>query len=110
MMQVKELKPEVIKEIVERIVSIAQPEKIILFGSYAYGRPSEDSDADLLIVMKEIKSRIEIYTKIRKNLKGIRIPFDIIIVNSEEFDFYSRNWINSVITEAREKGIFLYGD
>ena len=38
------------KEIVRRIVAAEHPHKIILFGSYAYGQPSGDSDVDLLIV------------------------------------------------------------
>src|SRR5205807_3380824 len=39
-----------IVELAERIVQQFQPERIILFGSYAYGRPTEDSDVDLLVV------------------------------------------------------------
>jgi predicted nucleotidyltransferase len=40
-----------IKDLCEQIVRVANPEKIILFGSYAYGKPTEDSDIDLLVVM-----------------------------------------------------------
>jgi predicted nucleotidyltransferase len=39
---------EYIKDLCEQIVRVAQPQKIILFGSYAYGNPTEDSDIDLL--------------------------------------------------------------
>ena len=42
---------ELIKEIKNRIVSEVHPEKIILFGSYAYGTPTKDSDVDLLVIM-----------------------------------------------------------
>jgi predicted nucleotidyltransferase len=41
-----------IENAVRRIVQEFQPERIILFGSYAYGRPDPDSDVDLLIVME----------------------------------------------------------
>ena len=40
-----------INELCDRIVKYYQPTKIILFGSYAYGRPTEDSDVDMLIIM-----------------------------------------------------------
>lgn len=42
---------ELIQEIKNRIVSGVHPEKIILFGSYAYGTPTKDSDVDLLVIM-----------------------------------------------------------
>ncbi|OGF61540.1 MAG: hypothetical protein A2Y62_01800 [Candidatus Fischerbacteria bacterium RBG_13_37_8] len=109
-MKVKKLTPEIIKEIVKRIVSTSHPEKIILFGSHANGIPSGDSDVDLLVIKRRVGSKIEEYTRIRKSLKGIRIPMDIIVINSKEYDFYSRNWINSVMAEAKERGIILYGD
>jgi uncharacterized protein len=41
---------QTLNEIVRRLVADYQPEKIILFGSYAYGEPHEDSDLDLLII------------------------------------------------------------
>lgn len=104
-----ELKEDTMKEIVTRIVSIASPAKIILFGSHAYGRPDRDSDIDLLVIKDNIKSKIEEYARIRKGLKGIRFPFDIIVVTSEEYEFYSINWKNSILAEAREKGTVVYG-
>jgi predicted nucleotidyltransferase len=42
---------EHIRDLCEQIVRAANPQKIILFGSYAYGKPNEDSDVDLLVVM-----------------------------------------------------------
>lgn len=40
-----------IEDLRAQIVQAAQPQKIILFGSYAYGEPHADSDVDLLVVM-----------------------------------------------------------
>jgi len=42
---------EKINELTHRIINNFKPEKIILFGSYAYGNPSEDSDVDLLVLL-----------------------------------------------------------
>jgi predicted nucleotidyltransferase len=103
------LKTDIIEEIVRRIVSIAEPEKIILFGSYAYGTPDADSDIDLLVIKPGIKSKTEEYSKTRKSLKGIRFPFDIIVISPKEYEFYSLKWKNSILAEAREKGTTVYG-
>ncbi len=97
-----------IKKIAERIVATSHPQKIILFGSYAYGTSDEESDIDLLIVKPGIRSKTEEYTKIRKNLKGIKFSFDIILFTPEEYKFYSLNWKNSIAAEAKEKGVVLY--
>ncbi|MCL0040928.1 nucleotidyltransferase domain-containing protein [Thermodesulfovibrionales bacterium] len=102
------LDTEIIREIVERIVAVSNPQRIILFGSFAYGSPGEESDIDLLVVKPDIGSRIEEYTKIRKSLKGIKSSFDIILLTSKEYEFYSLGWKNSVAAEAEEKGVILY--
>jgi predicted nucleotidyltransferase len=47
-----EITPEGIQAIVDQIVEQFHPEKVILFGSYAYGTPDDDSDVDLLVVME----------------------------------------------------------
>jgi predicted nucleotidyltransferase len=48
----KRVPPDVIQSVVDHIVQTFEPEKIILFGSYAYGEPKPGSDVDLLVVMK----------------------------------------------------------
>ncbi len=40
-----------IAQLTQQIVTIAQPEKVILFGSYAYGQPDEDSDLDIMVIL-----------------------------------------------------------
>ncbi|SMC09490.1 nucleotidyltransferase domain-containing protein [Nitratiruptor tergarcus] len=74
------------KEIVERLKPL-EPDKIILFGSYAYGEPNEESDIDLYIVTKDeyiprnFKEKNELYLKIARLLRDLRkdIPIDIIV-------------------------------
>lgn len=108
-MKEHELKQDVIEEVVRRILSVSDPEKIILFGSYIYGIPDSDSDIDILVVKKGVKSKIQEYTKIRRSLMGMGFPFDIIVLTPEEYEFYSINWKNSVLAEIREKGRVVYG-
>ncbi len=102
------LQPDTTKEIINRIVTASSPDKIILFGSYAYGTPQEDSDVDILVIKRRVQSKVKEYSTIRKSLKGVKFPFDIIIVTPEEFKFYAANWGNSLIAEANERGIVLY--
>ena len=63
---------------VKRIAETLQPEKIILFGSYAYGNPTPDSDVDLLVVMENQKSHRENYLAVSECL--IPRPFGVDIV------------------------------
>lgn len=103
-----QFRSDTIKEIVNRIVRTSSPEKIILFGSYAHGRAQEDSDVDIVVIHRGVEPKLKEYARIRRSLKGIKFPFDIVIVTPEEFEFYSTNWQNSIIAEARDRGIVLY--
>ena len=69
-------------EIVERLKPL-EPEKIILFGSYAYGSPTEDSDIDLFLVKDTEKSDIKDYEstamlRLRDLIRKYHIGFDIL--------------------------------
>jgi uncharacterized protein len=50
---------ELLRAMTQRIVENIHPEKIILFGSYAYGEPTLDSDIDLLVIMNSQKRPVE---------------------------------------------------
>lgn len=69
----------------------ASPEKIILFGSYAYGTPDEESDIDLLFI-KDIEPakvrdfRINLKLKLWNIIKGWNIPVDIIVDSQERIN------------------------
>lgn len=81
------------KELVSRITSQFPVSNIILFGSYAYGKPNEDSDLDLLIVLnkkgmhKTFSERIEQKVKIISALQDlmIKVPMDLLVYTKEEW-------------------------
>ncbi|MCX6350389.1 MAG: nucleotidyltransferase domain-containing protein [Bacteroidetes bacterium] len=80
---------EKIKQVVSIIVKEVSPEKIFLFGSYAYGTPNEDSDLDLLIIKDTFyEDRREQRMRIRKALRGQGIPFDLILYTQNEIDYW----------------------
>ena len=86
-----------------------QLDKIILFGSYAYGTPTEDSDLDICIIDDNYSSKIDKKLEIRNKLKEIKIAKDILLVNSEYYLSHSdKNWLNTALYDARHKGEVLY--
>ena len=76
-----------IRKMVERIVREFRPERIILFGSHACGEAGPDSDVDLLIVMRTEGSKKKARLDIRRSLRGIRVPKDIVVTTPEEFEW-----------------------
>ena len=86
-----------IKKIVGRIVRKYKPEKIYLFGSFAWGKPTKDSDVDLLIVKKTRKKWIARQIEIGRIIDG-EIATDTLVRTSLEIkrrldlgDFFYRN-------------------
>ncbi len=98
---------EQINEISRRIVKSFKPRKIILFGSYANGKPTEESDLDLLIIKdSNFPSRLQ-NRKVRKILSGLKIPIDVIVKTPEEFQTY-RDIIGTIIYPANKFGKVIY--
>ena len=96
-------------EITERLVAALQPEQIFLFGSYAYGEPTEDSDLDLLVVVSA--SGEPRYRRARRAyaaLRGISIPTDVIVMTSDEVH-RKLNVRSSLPRRAINEGKRLYG-
>ena len=83
-----------------------QPEKIILFGSYAYGHPNEDSDVDLIIIKKTKDAFLERQKNARLLLKTTT-AVDVFVFTPEEFE--KVKYTNLFIKEAVELGKVVYG-
>jgi predicted nucleotidyltransferase len=103
------LRPELLQEIVERLVEEFHPERIILFGSHAWGTPSPDSDVDLLVVVPaSSQTATERATRAHRALRGIGVPKDILVRTHEEIERY-RVVPASLEAEILERGRPLYG-
>lgn len=104
MIDIKRTKLEIVKNL-----QPLKADKIILFGSYAYGTPSEDSDLDICIIKKHIKSKIKEKRKIRELLGDLDISKDILVVDAEYYQTHSdENWINTTLYDVKHKGEVLY--
>ena len=92
---------------VKRIVEKFDPDKIILFGSYARGEANNDSDVDLLIVMDVEGSKREARIKVRSALHQFRTPTDVIVTRPEDFDWRQRV-VGTIEHPASREGKILY--
>jgi len=86
--------------VAQRIAQRFQPEKIILFGSYAWGKPQADSDVDLFVIAATKNTR-ELSREIDGSLWKRTFPLDIIVYRPESVernlkagDFFIRNIVN----------------
>ncbi|MDZ7290574.1 MAG: nucleotidyltransferase domain-containing protein [candidate division KSB1 bacterium] len=99
----------IIPLIVERIKEKYQPDKIILFGSYAYGKPDASSDIDLLIVKETHEAFYKRWAEVCRIVSDLRhgIPFSPFVLTPKEWQ--SRLEISDpFIKEILEKGKMLY--
>lgn len=99
------------QKIITRMVSLIarrfQPEKIILFGSYARGDADADSDADLLVVMRNVNDKRKKKQEMFCLLSGIGLPKDIVIATPEELWKYG-NIVGTIFYPALREGKILY--
>ena len=96
-----------ITEIKNKIVDKFHPFKIILFGSYASGHPTEDSDLDLLIVMDSDLPRYKRARAIREQLRDFHFSKDIIVHTPAEIEKY-KDLIGTIIYPAIRYGKVIY--
>ena len=83
--------PEILSEIVERLVVEFNPERIILFGSHAWGNPGKDSDIDLLVIVSETNERpIARAVRAHRCLHGISFPMDLIVKTQQEVNRFEK--------------------
>src|SRR5258708_25708017 len=84
-----------------------KPEKIILFGSYAYGSPTEGSDVDVMVIMPRKRShRCRPSLEIRRRVSA-GFPVDILVREPREIAKRLR-WRDSFIGEIMERGLVMY--
>jgi predicted nucleotidyltransferase len=95
------------EEIVRRILSVSAPNKIILFGSAATGQMTRDSDIDLLIVEAEPGDWREKYVRIRRALRGMGYPFDVLFISTKWFE-ESKDVIGGIAYPANKYGKVIY--
>ncbi len=99
----------VIDDIVARLKKEYRPERIILFGSYAYGKPTRDSDIDLFIIKKTSESPFERRITVREicHAPDHHIPFQPLVVTPSEWSAHLKMG-DPFFGEIQAKGEILY--
>jgi uncharacterized protein len=103
------LEPNILDEMVRRLVAEFHPEQIILFGSYAWGEPTEDSDVDLFVIVPQSDERpIKRMQRAHRCLIGMGVSKDVLVKTRAEADRY-RNVPASLEHRVFADGKVLYG-
>ena len=94
---------------VERLKAEFQPEAIYLFGSHAWGTPTEDSDVDLMVIVRESSEKgIQRMQRAHSCLRGIGFAKDVLVPTRAQVDRYKHlraSLFHQVLAEGRK----LYG-
>lgn len=100
---------EIIQDILEKLLTGYAPQKVILFGSYAYGNPQPDSDIDLLIIKETSERFIDRWVTVRRLLSDPKrtVPLETLVLTPQEVS--KRLAIgDQFLAEIIEKGEVLY--
>ena len=100
------IKKREIMQLSQAIVNKFKPEKIILFGSYAYGNPQDDSDVDLLVILPYEGSSFRKTWEILNELKP-KFAIDLLVRSPQEVE-QRLAWNDFFMREIIEKGKVIY--
>ena len=89
------------------LVEAANPTKVILFGSYARGDARDDSDIDILIVEPTVRSKRDEMLRLRRLLRPLRVPVDVLVVSEAEFNDWA-HLAGTVLYWANTEGKLLH--
>lgn len=99
--------PEILAEIIQRVVTVAQPERIILFGSAVREEMGPNSDVDLLVVKSGEFDQGRVLGDIYINLHGVGQAVDVVLITPEQLERY-RDTHCLVIAPALREGKEIY--
>jgi predicted nucleotidyltransferase len=98
---------QTLQQIVKRIVAVAQPKRVILFGSYGRGDAAEDSDLDLIVIERHVDNRGEEMVRLRGAVGRIGVGVDVLVYSETEYERRSQV-PGTVLYWARKEGRPLY--
>jgi predicted nucleotidyltransferase len=99
--------PEKINEVIRRIIAVANPVSIILFGSCGRGEHGPNSDVDILVVEREVPDRYAEAVRLNRALRGMLLAVDVLVIGEHELAAWSQV-PGSVYRTAQLEGKVVY--
>jgi predicted nucleotidyltransferase len=93
---------------VRLLAEAARPDRIILFGSHARGDADAGSDIDLLVVEPEVADRAREMVRLRRVLRPLRVPVDLLVYSRDEVERWGRQ-PGTALYWALKEGRVVYG-
>ena len=82
----------IVREIVDKIVEVLDPEKIILFGSWARGEAGPDSDVDLAVIAETDEPRHKALGEIAWDLRHLHLSLDLRLFSPDRWRYFRQVW------------------
>lgn len=102
------ISPETIQTAIQTVAAGANARRIVLFGSYARGDATDDSDLDLLVIEDEVADRAGEMVRLRRLLRPLRVPADILVYSEDEIARWGQQ-PGSALYWALREGKVVYG-
>jgi len=97
-----------LEEIINRILQVIIPDKIILFGSRAKNLAEKDSDYDIMVIKSNIDSEWKLEAKIYRNFIGLGVAVDVIVTTPEKLEQHKES-LGYIYKQVLKEGITVYG-
>jgi len=98
---------QALQEVTRRIVRAAKPSRLLLFGSAVSGRMTEDSDLDILVVVRGPVHRRRMAQEIYRSLRGVGVAVDVVVATEEDLQNYGQR-AGTILKPALREGRVIY--
>ena len=98
---------QMVNEVARRIVALAHPRRILLFGSGARRQLGPDSDLDFLVIVRAPVHRRRLEQQIYSNLHGIGMPVDVVVATEDDIARYGES-VGTIYRPALREGVVVY--
>ncbi len=98
---------QTVSEVARRIVTLANPQRILLFGSGVRGQSGPDSDLDFLVIVRRPVHRRRMEQQIYRSLHGIGMPVDVVVATEEDIARYGKS-VGTIYRSALREGVVIY--
>jgi len=99
--------PPYLNEVIDRITRKFNPVRIILFGSWARGEATKDSDLDLLVVLTKVEHKRKAAIEVLRALNGLPISKDVVVTTPEEIKARGQV-VGNILRPALREGKIIY--